>query len=157
MTPPLNLPAALVRTLDRLSREASGLEAPWWMFGSAAMRLIGAADIEAEDVDLLLGRADAERLAQRLGATRIEGAGERFRSAYFAKAQTEDLRIEIMSGLEVRTAEGWRRVSPRTQALVAWEPCPLPLPDRGELIEICRLFGRPKDLERAAKLEQLSG
>lgn len=157
MTPPLNQPALLVRTLDRLSRAAGGLEAPWWIFGSAAMRLIGAADIEAEDVDLLLARPDAERLAARLGATRIQGAGERFRSDFFAKAQTPDLRIEIMSGLEVRTAEGWRCVSPRTQALVAWEPHPLPLPDRGELIEICRLFGRPKDLERATKLEQLCG
>ncbi|MBU2135486.1 MAG: hypothetical protein KKA45_04720, partial [Alphaproteobacteria bacterium] len=117
MTPPLSLPAPLVRTLDRLSRAAGGLEAPWWIFGSAAMRLIGAADIEAEDVDLLLARPDAERLAARLDARRIEGAGERFRSAYFAKAQTQDLRIEIMSGLEVKTAEGWRHVSPRTQVL----------------------------------------
>ncbi len=92
MTPPLSLPAPLVRTLDRLSRAAGGLEAPWWIFGSAAMRLIGAADIEAEDVDLLLARPDAERLAARLGATRIQGAGERFRSDFFAKAQTPDLR-----------------------------------------------------------------
>ncbi|MDP1618270.1 hypothetical protein [Phenylobacterium sp.] len=157
MIAPLDLPAPLVRTLDRLSLAAGGLDGPWWIFGSAAMRLMGAADIEAEDVDLLLGQADAERLAARLGAARIEGAGERFRSAYFAKAQTDDLRIEIMSGLEVRTAEGWRRVSPRTRTLVAWAPHPLPLPDREELIEICRLFGRPKDIARAAMLEQLSG
>jgi len=152
-----DLPPPLARTLDRVSAAVSELEAPWWIFGSAAMRLAGARDIEAEDVDLLLAPAEAERLADRLGAVRVFGAGERFRSAYFAKATTPDLRIEIMSGLEVRTATGWRLVSPQTRQFIPWRPCDLAIPSRRELVEICQLFGRPKDLERAARLEALSG
>jgi hypothetical protein len=35
------------------------------------------------------------------------------------------------------------------------EGATLYLPSRAELIDICRLFGRAKDLERAAGLEKL--
>jgi hypothetical protein len=57
-----------------------------------------------------------------------------------------------MAALEVRTADGWTPVKPRTRLAVSG----LYVPDAAEQARICRLFGRPKDLARAVRLEAVA-
>jgi hypothetical protein len=57
-----------------------------------------------------------------------------------------------MAGFYVATADGWMEVLPRTRVPVLVEGCAAYVPDRAELAAMLRLFGRPKDLERAELL-----
>lgn len=142
----------LAATLDVVADAAGGLADDWWLIGSAAMALAGVSDLAPPDVDLLVSERDARRL---IGVWRAEVAppssSDLFRSRIFAKVGVAPLPIEIMAGFEVRTGEGWRPVRPRTRLAVRG----VFVPTAAEQVEICRLFGRPKDLARIAALEAL--
>ena len=153
---PNRLGPALAATLDRLAEAASGLAEPWWVFGSAAAALLGL-DLEPADVDVIASPGDARLLAGRLGAeVRVTGH-PRFQSDYFAVAGSTPLPVEVMSGFRIRVGEVWTPVRPQTRVLVPWGEGALPVPAAAEQARICRLLGRPKDLERAARLEALAG
>jgi len=125
----------------------------WWVISSAAVVLHGVAPIEVGDVDVLMNVSDARRLMDGLGVAPIEdGASAMFRSTLFGRWETPPLVVEIMAGFHVTTAAGWTKVLPRTRVAVLVEGCVVYVPDRGELVEMLRLFGRPKDLERVRLL-----
>ena len=148
---------ALAATLDRLAEAASGLAEPWWVFGSAAAALLGLEDLDPADVDVIASPGDAPLLAGRLGAEVRVTDHPRFQSDFFAVAAATPLPVEVMSGFRIRTGEAWTPVRPQTRMLVPWGGGALPVPEAGEQARICRLLGRPKDLERAARLEALAG
>lgn len=126
---------------------------PWWVISSAAVALHGVTPIEVGDVDVLMNVGDARRLMDALGITPIEdGASSLFRSTLFGRWETPPLVAEIMAGFHVATAAGWTEVLPRTRVPILVEGCVVYMPDRAELAEMLRLFGRPKDLERARLL-----
>ena len=60
-----------------------------------------------------------------------------------------------MAGFEVYTDGDWRKVAPLTRRQVIWKDYPLFVPDLGELADLTRSFGRPKDLARARTLDAL--
>lgn len=66
------------------------------------------------------------------------------------------LSVDLMTGLQIRSGERWTRVEPRTREGVAVGGRTVYLPSRAELMGICRLFGRPKDRERAEGLARLA-
>ena len=75
------LPAALATTFDLVGRASVSACDPWWLIGSAAMALPGAA-VEVGDVDLLTSPAVAESfckaldgvaIARHLGAVSLAG------------------------------------------------------------------------------------
>ena len=135
----------LVMTVDAM-RDA---RYPWWVISSAAVALHGMTPIEVGDVDVLMSVVDARRMMHRLGVVPIEdGASSLFRSTLFGRWETPPLVVEIMAEFHVATSVGWAEVLPRTRVSVIVEGSVVYVPDRVELAEMLRLFGRPKDLER---------
>jgi hypothetical protein len=146
------LRAGLVATAAAAVRHARD---PWWVIGSAAVALHGADPGHVADIDLLTSAFGAHTLLAAAGA-RPDAASDhsRFRSAYGRWRPANGLAIEIMGGLQVNTVAGWQRVEPRTRVPVRCGAATLSLfiPGRGDLAAILRLFGRDKDLARAAAL-----
>ena len=101
------------------------------------------------DVDMLLAPDDAERLLPRFCMTPRPGTSDGlFRSALFARCQCHGLPIEFMAGLHIRGHPF--RLATREATTTACTT--VFVPSRAELIATLHLFGRPKDLARAATL-----
>jgi hypothetical protein len=144
-----DLRATLVMTVDAM-RDA---REPWWIISSAAVALHGVTPVEVGDVDVLMSVADAQRAMDRFGVVPIEdGASALFRSTLFTRWEMPPLVVEIMAGFHVATGSGWTKVLPRTRVPIFVDERVVCVPDRAELAEMLRLFGRPKDLERVRLL-----
>ena len=123
------------------------------MIAGAAAALHGCAGTVA-DVDVLTVIADADRAIARLALPPdLAAPSDRFRSERFARWAAPPLPVQIMAGFAVRTAEGWHPIAPSTRERVAIGGRCVFVPARGELAGMLRLFGRPKDLARAAFLD----
>ena len=143
----------LSRTLVMVAEAMRDARDPWWVIASAAVALHGVTPIEVGDVDLVMSVGDACRLMDALDISPIEdGASSLFRSTLFGRWETPPLVVEIMAGFLVKTAAGWTEVLPRTRVPVLVEGCAIYVPEHAELAGMLRLFGRPKDLERARLL-----
>jgi hypothetical protein len=125
----------------------------WWIIASAAAALHGA-DIDVADVDLLVSLRDGEALLARLGPTHAPTPSDRFRSDLFGCWTGAPLPVDIMAGFHVLDAGGRREIRPATRIAVPLGSATLYTPSIPELIEHCHLFGRPKDLARAAILQR---
>lgn len=143
----------LRETLVMVAEAMRDARNPWWVIASAAVALHGVEVVEVGDVDLVMSVGDARRLMDALGVTPIEdGVSSLFRSTLFGRWETPPLVVEIMAGFHVATATGWMEVLPWTRMPVLVEGCAIYVPERAELAGMLRLFGRPKDLERARLL-----
>ncbi|MEH3107427.1 MAG: hypothetical protein PGN09_09130 [Sphingomonas fennica] len=140
--------ADLVETLRQLAPPLAALHAPWWLIGSAAMALHGAAPIVVADVDLLVSPGDAAALIGMLGLVPLRAGSDRFRSNPFARWTAPPLPVEIMADFHVRAGDGWVPVRPATRQAVTIGGSELFVPSVAELRAIGRLYGRPKDAER---------
>jgi hypothetical protein len=130
-----NLTAALHTARDR-----------WWVIGSAAARLHGVKTSVA-DVDVLLSRRDAHAVMSAWPAEVALGTPSNyFRSSIFARLSGAALPIELMAGLEVCASDRWIAVMPRTREEIG----AVYVPEAEELAAIFTLFGREKDVARAA-------
>ena len=148
----------LAATLETLAAAAQDLRQPWWVFGGAAMVLAGLEDLATPDVDVLAAPDDARRLIAALGGVIVEDPGHGlFRSRVFGRASATPLPVEVMADMDVRAGTEWTRVAFDTRLPVALDAGPVFIPSLDEQIATCRLFGRPKDLQRAARLETLRG
>ncbi|KQM56621.1 hypothetical protein ASE69_03075 [Sphingomonas sp. Leaf208] len=147
------LSADLCQTLVMTADAMRDARYPWWVISSAAVALHGVTPVEVGDVDVLMSVADAQRAMDRLGVVPIEdGASALFRSMLFGRWETPPLVVEIMAGFHVATSAGWAEVLPRTRVPIFVDERVVYVPDRAELAEMLRLFGRPKDLERVRLL-----
>ncbi|TAJ74098.1 MAG: hypothetical protein EPO51_02710 [Phenylobacterium sp.] len=135
-------PSQVTALLDRLAPDLDALAAPWSLIGSGALILLGAPLEAAGDLDVVTGVDGARRLrgawAEWLEAGEPKPPDGPFRSEDFARYVTPWGPVEVMGGLQVRG----RRLD------VAG-----PIPAAAEQLRILRLFGRPKDLAKAAVLE----
>lgn len=151
----MTLAADAVSTLTGVAGALQDARDDWWLIGGAAVALHGL-DIGIADVDVLLSRRDILQVLDKLGVGRVEDTAiTRVRSDIWARWTALPLSVDVMTGLQVHDGEHWRRVEPKTREVVVVEGRKLYVPSRSELIEILRLFGRTKDLERAKGLEQL--
>ena len=131
-------------------------EDDWWLVGGAAVALQGL-DIAIADIDVLMSRRDIERVIARLGIAPVQGVTtECIRSEIWARWTPLSIDVDLMTGLQVRTGECWTPVMPATRQAVDVDGRMLYVPGRPELIDILRLFGRPKDLERAEGLVRIA-
>lgn len=125
---------------------------PWWVIGSAAVVLHGAAT-PVGDIDLLLDEADATPLAMRLDLAARPGVPDAtFRSSVFFRWTGAALPVEFMAGLTVQERGAWRPVALKTCEWVPIGAETIAVPARDELRTLLRRFGRAKDLARAALL-----
>jgi len=113
------------------------------------------ADISVHDVDLLVSRRDGAALLARLGPTRAPSPSDRFRSDLFGCWTGAPLPVDIMAGFQALGSDGWREIRPASRIAIPLGDTTLPVPSIPELIAHCHLFGRPKDLARAAILQRL--
>jgi hypothetical protein len=133
-----------------VSAAAAGVRDRWWIIGSSAMALHGVPGLAVGDIDLLTSRRDAAALLRSKGVEPAPGeAGGRFRSDVFGRWSARAYIVETMGGFHV---DG-RELVPQTRIARGG----LYIPSVAELIEMCELFGRPKDAERAARLREMAG
>ncbi|WP_265570392.1 hypothetical protein [Sphingomicrobium nitratireducens] len=129
--------------------------ARWWVIGSAAVALQGGEKDRVEDIDILLAEPDAEPLFARLGLQNIAGDGhEQFRSHFYGHWTRPPVRVEFMAGLEVRHGDHWGRVFIESRKEIRVRDMPLYVPGRREIQALLHMFGRDKDIRRAASLDR---
>jgi len=151
----MELPPSAAHALAEVAEALAAAEDDWWLIGGAAVALHGLA-IPIADIDVLMSRRDIVRVIARLGIEPVEGVAiDRIRSETWVRWTAPSLAVDLMTRLEVRTGEHWRRVAPGTRQAIGIEGRTLYVPTRPELVDILRLFGRPKDLERAEGLARL--
>ena len=143
------LPPDLRQTLVMVAHAMREARDPWWVISSAAVALHGVGPIEVGDVDVVTSVEDARRMMARLGVGPAkESASPIFRSTVFGRWTAPPLMVEIMAGFHAATPAGWTEVLPKTRVPIEVEEATIYVPDRVELAEMLRLFGRPKDYER---------
>ncbi|WP_296597799.1 hypothetical protein [Phenylobacterium sp.] len=135
-------PADLRRLFENVAPDLDAFAQPWSLIGSGALILLGAPFEAAADLDVVTGVDGAARLAAAWAGWLEPGEPKApdgpFRSEDFARYVTPWGPVEVMGGLKVRGRELDLRG---------------PLPPAEEQLRILRLFGRPKDLAKAAVLE----
>jgi hypothetical protein len=135
-------PAELQALFARVTPDLDAFAAPWALIGSGALILLGAPLEMANDLDVVTGVGGAGRLraawAQWLEPGEPKAPDGPFRSDDFARYATPWGPVEVMGGLWVRG----RAVQVSG-----------PIPSAEEQLGLLRLFARPKDLEKAARLE----
>jgi hypothetical protein len=151
------LPVApeLEAALAGLAAELSACREPWWLIGSAAMAVHGAA-VEVRDIDLLLGETDAEAILAGRGLPAVPGTpSDLFSSAIFASWAAPPYTVELFAGFRLRTGDGWRALVPKTREEHRIGKSAVFVPGVAELIAWGRLFGRSKDKAREPLLQAL--
>lgn len=147
----------LDRTLEIVASAANGLRDPWWIFGGAAMALAGLDELHVPDVDIMASPRDARALIEALQGRVVEDPGEGlFRSRVFGQILTTPVPLDVMADMDVRAGGDWTPVVFHSRVPVDIGSSVIFIPSVAEQIATCRLFGRPKDLERAARLEALT-
>ena len=128
--------------LQHIAPDLDAFAAPWALIGSGALVLLGVPLDDAADLDVVSGVDGAKRLraawAGWLDAAELKAPDGPFRSQDFTRYLTPWGPVEVMGGLRVRG-----------RALDVKGP----IPSAQEQLRILRLFGRPKDLDKAARLE----
>jgi hypothetical protein len=135
-------PAEVETLVQRLAPDLDAFAAPWSAIGSGALILLGVPLEAAADLDIVTGVDGARRLrgawAEWLDPAEPKAPDGPFRSDDFARYDTPWGPVEVMGGLKVR---GRLLDVPRG------------VPSAADQLRILRLFGRPKDLARAQRLE----
>ncbi len=142
--------SASLAMVARVMKDAYG---PWWIIGSAAVMLHGGETGEIADIDVIVSSSDINRLYERLPLSNTPDETKRiFRSTRFGCWLEPPLNVEFMHGLEVHTGRGWQTVTLESAQAIKVGDYPVFVPSRNELIELLQLFGREKDIRRAATI-----
>ena len=135
-------PAEVEALVHRLAPDLDAFAAPWSLIGSGALILVGVPLDAAADLDVVTDVHGAGRLRSAWGEwidpTAAKAPDGPFRSEDFARYVTPWGPVEVMGGLKVRG-----RLLDVSGGV----------PPAAEQLRILRLFGRPKDLAKAARLE----
>ena len=133
--------------LNNLTPDLDTMASPWIVIGSGALMLLGAPVAAAADLDIVTDPAAAQRLRVQwddwLQCGEAKAPDGPFRSEDFARYETPWGPVEVMGGFR---AHG-------VPLVIAERHPDLPIPTAMEQLRILRLFGRPKDLAKAAILE----
>lgn len=147
---------ALAATLAQLGELLGPSDDDWWVIGSAAVFLHGADAGTIADVDVIVGQADFERLAQHPHFERYENVDRtHFSSTAIGKWTNAPMSIEVMCGLHLQQGDQWHQVTFETRQRIEHSGQALYVPERMELITLLERFGRPKDAKRAQALRKV--
>ena len=153
----MSLPAPLIESLGSVAAVMETAREPWWIIASAAAALHGATPITVADVDILLSVADIGRILPQLGIEPYPAPPNPiFRSRVLAKWPGPPVPVDLMAGFEHRVGDTWHPVRPLTRQPIRIGAATVYVPERDELRRIIAGFGRPKDLERARLLAELT-
>ncbi|MCZ8323631.1 MAG: hypothetical protein O9283_00025 [Sphingomonadaceae bacterium] len=149
----MNPDEALRETLQLVARAMAPARHDWWIVASAACRLHGIDSGAVRDVDVLLDEHDLAAVLVPLGLSPAAGTSDGlFRSRCFVSWDGAPLTVEFFAGFELCEAGQWSEVRLQTREWRGLDGLELPVPQRGELADLLRRFGRPKDLARADRL-----
>ena len=146
---------ALAQSLERIIAAApEGRD--WWLIGSAAAHLSGV-DLSPADVDIVGGRETIEAFLARLGPANAKPSENgRFRSTPFCCIPVfGGLDIELMADLHVLSSGVWQPLILTTRVTLETEHGLVFVPALTEQVAVFELFGRPKDLAKAAMVRAL--
>ena len=105
------------------------------------------------DVDVITSGRDLDRLYENLPLIDDPNrTKDYFRSKRFGRWFEPELKVEFMTGLEVRGEGAWHKIAPQTRQAIQIDQDRVFVPEREELVAMLYLFGRDKDLRRAASL-----
>ena len=142
--------------LAAVGRALSDWRGDWWIIGSGALVLAGIDAVSPKDVDVFGPREGMLHLLDALDVRdlRPPQPGDRFRSDPYQRVRRPGLPdIEVMGGLEVKTAAGWQALAPRTRVAVPVRDTCVYIPALSEQADILHLFGREKDIAKARLAE----
>jgi len=129
---------------------------PWWIIGSAAVALHGADPGEVGDLDVIVSVRDIEALHALGNLTFVdERSRDHFNSEKFGRCTIGDVEVEFFANLKVSAAGKWHLVSFDHADIIRCEGEDIRVPKRKDLIDLLELFGRDKDLRRAAALRNI--
>lgn len=147
------LPMRALLSLEDVANALGDTQDPWWIIGSAAVALHGGEPGTIADIDVITSLRDLEQLYEHLPLTNSpDPAKGMFVSERFGRWSEPMLDVEFMTGLKVRVDGVWHAVQPTTRQAFRVGGATVYAPEREELIAMLRLFGRQKDLRRAATL-----
>lgn len=147
MTPELS------ETLCSVAEGMASFPSGWWIIGSAAVALHGIDAGTVHDVDLLIEAGLVEEVFDRLGVVPLAMPPDSlFRSTAFARWNALSVAVELMAGFEVAVCGEWQRIELRSRQQIITAAGMLFVPDRQELLDLFRLFGRTKDGPRIRAL-----
>lgn len=151
--------SALIATLRAcLPVFARRFQAPWWVIGSGALHLCGAADVLPADLDIACSATDADALrvewAAHAATTWQPADDQRFRSR-FSRYVHLPMAVEVMGGLDVQGADGWQPLQVHETLWLRVQEMQVPVPSLREQQRILHRFGRKKDIARAARIETM--
>lgn len=150
--------AALQALYERLAPALAGLSQPWCVIGSAAMMVAGAPVADCPDLDIMTTGEGAEALeAAWAGYRDAAYAPDReslFRSRFSAYDFPEG-RVEVMGDLLLKRDGVWTPAPIPAAVEGRLGGLPVRIPTLGGQIALLELFGRPKDLAKAAVLRAL--
>lgn len=154
----MTLPAPLHETVVAVGSILADAVDPWWIISGAAAAIHGAQPITVSDVDVMLSIDDALRLFPQIGIKRFAPSDHpRFRSEVFGQWNKCPLVVEFMANFKLCDLDGvWRPMQPKTRHQVHVGNTAVFVPELCELRGMFERFGRPKDLDRIALLDQLA-
>jgi len=141
--------------LQRLGPELDRLDEPWAIIGGGALTILGFSVEDLPDVDIATTAAGAYRLRRAWDGWWLNSDPDpsgRFRSRY-ARYRAPEGEIDVVGNLEIRLDGLWRPVRVEAVERREFAGRTWPIPTAAEQLRILRLFGRPKDLARADRLE----
>lgn len=126
----------------------------WCLIGGAGYLLHGLKQHALSDIDVVLSVADADMLSERLQIRpQAKSPHPSFRSKRFLLWEELPISAEFMAGFDVLHDGEWVNIYPSNCLEVPLGKHSLRVPNFEDFTAICRMFGRPKDLQR---LEQLA-
>ena len=145
----------LEATLLALAPALGAAQHPWWILGSAAVVLHGADPKEVWDVDVLLDQRDCVAVLSKLGLVPKPGqADAQFRSAVFNRWNGANLPVELFAGFSLCEDGVWSEFVPQTRVAASLGAVQVFVPERAELVDLLRRFGRAKDQLRITALNE---
>ncbi len=146
----------LIRSAELIARvmPAGG---DWWIIGSAALALNGIA-VEPKDIDVFASAAVIDAARAALDVPAMPSGSDRFRSTpYFQFRPDGGVEIDFMGDLEVWSGGAWGGLHIESRLRVNCGSVNVFTPSLDEQRRILHLFGRPKDLARAALIDSCTG
>jgi hypothetical protein len=146
----------LAALLTRLAPGLDRLAEPWCVFGSAALMMRGLPEDDVPDLDLFTTDPGAAELEAAWAEWRVAGyapnPNDPFLSRFSRYAPPEGV-AEVMGGMRHRIGDVWTPVVVEAVEQVEFAGRAWPVPTVAEHVRVLMLFGRDKDLERAARLQ----
>lgn len=154
--PEAEIPQSLAAGVVGVARLLANCERPWWIIGSSAVALHGAAAGPIADIDVVIAPEDFTSLESAGAIQSIDDrTRDHFNSDHFGRAEIAGMTVELFAGLKVKSHGQWHLVAFDRADTIEIGGKAVTIPTRADLVALLELFARPKDLARADALRSI--